>query len=184
MTPLSTTCVICFYLVPFSSYLSLKIIRWPWIWVTVLVLVFVLVGWRTGRLISLCRDCRRYLYDMSGRMHSWNCWRTLRSRLLQEECSNCWPLSGWRRIFLCLVFICLCSISSRVLWFRTDSQLIWRTVYDLSVLSLSVICILQPWAFRPLETWCLSSSVWQDNCTSSTVVLDLLLLSGLFPLMS
>jgi len=102
---------------------------------------------------------------------------------MQEDCFNCWPLSGWRRTSLCPVFICLCSISSRVLWFHNDSQLIWRTVYNLSVLSLSIICILQSyllWAFCPSETWCLPSSVWQDNCTSSTVVLNLLLLSGLF----
>jgi len=98
----------------------------------------VLVGWWTGKLISFCRP---YLYDTSGRMHSLNFWRTLRSRLLQEDCSNCWPLSGWRRISLCPVLICLCSISSRVIWLHNDSQVIWRTVYNLSDLSPSVICI-------------------------------------------
>jgi len=49
------------------------------------------------------------------------------------------PLSGWIRISLCPVLICLCSISSRVLWLHNDCQLIWRTVYNLSVLSPSVL---------------------------------------------
>jgi len=63
-------------------------------------------------------------FDISGRMHSWNCWLTLQSRLLPEDCSNCCPLSAWlKKSFLVSSQICL-NKSAQVRWERQLNE--WR----------------------------------------------------------